>query len=302
MARTGRPPSSAGWQNQIPGDIFSDEAVSDLEAEARLLLVGMISQADRAGRGSAKPDELRVKCLRRLPVEDAQVLTMLAEMVKGLLGTKYEFFTYSVDRNPYYVFTRWAEWQPGATVTSKFPDPPILGELPVMDPPGARAAVSRQDLTDETPEGLGQVDGSAAPRWALEQPQLGTSETHEEPTIWNSAEYREYTEICEDAQLPWTNLTAFTQLHNAVKNVAGRQWQILIPVAQEAILNMKDKPPAVRYGLAIIKGLPTNLKTRAQVEEHFRQQREGAPPAGARDQPTPAFASTVFPKSVEDYT
>ena len=282
----GRPPRDHGWQNQIPPDLFDSAVYLSLSALQRLLLVTMIAKADRHGRGLAIPSKLRSAAFDGLPVSDEEAARLVDELPDLLRGSVYEIRCYEVDRNPYWCFTRWLEWQniDYLPQTSRFPTPPDDDSEPPSTPPKpdgsadlppARSSSAAgvptsgaKDATGEAQEQGGATQEGADPSATAQTRQAAIEQARRSP------EYREFEEVCREAHLDtWITFTSFELLYcEAITK--RRDWRILIEVAKEAIRSASGKPPNVNYGLRILREMPPAIKTRERAEEHFAEERE----------------------------
>jgi len=286
MAR-GRPQKE--WQNQLPSALFDDTAYCMLGPLHRLLLLAMIAKADRLGRGPAKASLLRVAAFDGLPVTDSQVEAMLRDLVRLMAGSQYELMVYVVDRNPYYCFTRWLEWQNMDYVpkTSRYPAPPGAEdpEDPAPPTPPPSQPDGSADLPPETDASTavptcgeapaGEPDGDKA-----NQPQE-SADLSAVDRARRSPEYREYEEVCRDGELDrWLAPLAFDQLFAELVRKGIRDWTVLIEVAKEAARSAGGRPPNVRYGVRIIQELPAHVQTREQARAWFERPRDKPGPRG----------------------
>jgi len=281
MAGRGRPPKE--WQNQLPASLFEDTGFCSLNALQRLLLVALIARADRHGRGSAKASILRVAAFDGLPVTEDQVEAMLQELALLMHGSQYELRVYVVDRNPYYCFTRWQEWQNIAYTpkTSRYPPPPETEESPEPDSPTQPEAQpdGSADLPTETgaPATVptrGETPAEEARAESLAPPQE-SADLSAVQRARRSREYREYEEICRDGELDrWLAPLAFEQLFGELVRKGIEDWTVLHEVAREAVRSAGGRPPNVRYGVEIIRNLPPTVRTREQARAWFERPRD----------------------------
>ncbi|WP_374712983.1 hypothetical protein [Symbiobacterium terraclitae] len=292
MATRGRPQKP--WQNQLPPGLFDDTAFCTLDPLQRLLLLALIARADRHGRGSAKASVLRVAAFDGLPVGDDQVEAMLQGLVSLMAGSVYELTVYTVDRNDYYAFLRWHEFQNIDYVpkTSRFPAPPDYPDPEPPTPPRGHPDGSA-DLPTET--GAPATVPTRGETPAAEQRDQGPAADPQESADLSaverarrSPEYREYEATCRDGELDrWLAPLAFEQLFGELVRRGIDDWTVLIEVAREAARSAGGaRAPNVRYGVRIIQELPPGIKTREQARAHFER---------PRDKPTQASGGTERP-------
>lgn len=278
MATRGRPQKE--WQNQLPASLFEDTAFCTLGPLQRLLLVALIARADRHGRGSAKASLLCAAVFDGLRVTADQVETMLHELVDLMRGSQYELAVYTVDRNDYYAFRRWHEFQNIDYVpkTSRYPAPPDChGNDGPPTPPEGGLPDGSADLPTETGEASATVptcgEEPVGPEGEAAGETQGSADLPAIERARRSPEYREYEEVCRDGELDrWLAPLAFEQLFAACLE-RGIEWTVLIEVAREAASAASGKTPNVRYGVQIVRSLPADVKTREQACEYFSRPR-----------------------------
>lgn len=300
----GRPPKE-GWQNQIPPDLFDSAVYLNLSALQRLLLVTMIAKADRHGRGLAIPSKLRVAAFDGLSVSDEETAKLLGQLPNLLEGSAYEVYLYEVDRNPYWCFTRWFEWQ---TMTylpqkSRFPPPPDDSEPP-STPPGSDGSA---DLPPVPGKAATVPTGGAAPAQGAQE-QGNPEQDGADPSATaktrraaieqarHSPEYREYEEACREAVLDrWLTPLAFETLFTVCLETK-RDWQVVIEAVKETGRGAAgEKPPSPRYGAKIIRELPPHIRTRAEAKAHLEDpKRKPVTPANGQPRGRPKAKSNVF--------
>lgn len=282
MAGRGRPPKE--WQNQLPASLFEDTGFCSLNALQRLLLVALIARADRHGRGPARPSLLRVAAFDGLTVTDDQVETMLEELVRLMAGSQYELTVYTVDRNDYYAFRRWHEFQNVGYVpkTSRYPAPPDEPDAPEPEPPTSPHGTpdGSADLPTETgaPATVPTRGETPAEEPRAEEP-VNPQESADLSAVQRarrSREYREYEEVCTAGDLErWLAPLSFEQLFGELVRKGIEDWTVLIEVAKEAARSAGGgKAPNVRYGLRIIQSLPAHVRTREDARAWFERPRD----------------------------
>lgn len=280
MAGRGRPPKE--WQNQLPASLFDDTAFCTLGPLQRLLLLALIARADRHGRGMARPSMLRVAAFDGLPnVTDDQVSMMLEELVDLMAGSQFELMVYVVDRNPYYAFPRWLQWQNMDYVpkTSRYPAPPENPDSTPPTPPRGQPDGSADLPTDtasapatvptrgETPAKEPRAEGPGEPQESADLSAVQRAR--------RSREYREYEEVCTAGDLErWLTPLAFEQLVGELVRRGIPDWTVLIEVAKEAARSAGGRPPNVRYGIRIIQQLPAHVRTREDARAWFERPRD----------------------------
>lgn len=110
----------------IKESICTSEKISALSDFEFRLWIGLITQADDAGRGDARAAVLKGRIFpfrERLTIKDIDAaLAKLAD--KGCVGL------YHVDGKPYFYFPTWTKHQRIRDCKPKYPEPTICGELP----------------------------------------------------------------------------------------------------------------------------------------------------------------------------
>ena len=297
MATRGRPQKP--WQNQIPVALFEDTAFCTLGPLHRLLLLAMVARADRHGRGVARPSMLRVAAFDGLPgVTDDQVSTMLRELVDLMAGSLFELTVYVVDRNPYYAFRRWLDWQNIDYLPkySQYPAPPDSEDSPDPEPPTSPSGQpdGSADLPPETASAPATVPTrgeTPAEEPRAEEP-VQPQESADLSAVQRarrSREYREYEEVCTAGDLErWLAPLSFEQLFGELVRKGIEDWTVLIEVAKEAARSAGGgKAPNVRYGLRIIQSLPAHVRTREDARAWFERPRDKPTRAsGKAERPT----------------
>lgn len=87
-------------------NLWQSEDVSRLSLFARLLLVGMISHADDAGRGRASPNYLKSIVFPYDEISTSQVEDALEEITRNVTISVYK-----VHDSSFYQFDHWKKWQ-----------------------------------------------------------------------------------------------------------------------------------------------------------------------------------------------
>jgi len=284
----GRPPVE--FQNQIPAVLFKDAGFKTLNAHQRLLLIAMIATADRMGRGLASASHLWADAFVGLGVTVEQTEKMIQELPRLMAGSKFELRLYTVDRNQYYYFPRWREFQKGYEVkTSRYPDPPDAEASESgtgAEPPTQPEA--QPDGSADLPPDSGAATVPTRGETPAEEPRAeGPDHPHESADLSavdrarRSPEYREYEEVCRDGELDrWLAPLAFDQLFGELVRKGIRDWTVLIEVAREAARSAGGRPPNVRYGIRIIQELPEHVQTREQARAWFERPRDKPGPRG----------------------
>lgn len=106
----------------ISPEIWESQSFGELTILAKILFIGMISQADDDGKGILSAQFLKS---RILPYDEVRV----AEVDKALkeIGHKTSTRYYEVEGKNYYIFENWKKWQMiNRPTPSKLPDPPEI--------------------------------------------------------------------------------------------------------------------------------------------------------------------------------
>ena len=104
----------------VPTNLFENPDFFERSSETQVILLGLLLDADDAGRGLAHPGLLA----RKFNKEVASIETALAELQSCEMLDCYQ-----VGRHTYYSLRHWQQWQTLSKPTpSKFPAPPSLDE------------------------------------------------------------------------------------------------------------------------------------------------------------------------------
>lgn len=107
-------------RRMIDPNFWQSEDVSRLSKFSRLLLLGMISNADDEGRGRASANYLKSIIFPYDEIRTAEVDKALSEIAHNISVDLYQ-----VARSQYYAFTNWEKWQRvDKPLASIFPPPP----------------------------------------------------------------------------------------------------------------------------------------------------------------------------------
>lgn len=127
-------------RRMIDPNFWESEDVSELSFFARLLFIGLVSQADDEGKGKANANYIKSLVF---PYDDVRV----AEVEKALseISQKTSVILYTVDGKRYYKFKNWDKWQ-----TINRPQPSTL-----PNPEGEEYSVNentqnREEITDDS--------------------------------------------------------------------------------------------------------------------------------------------------------
>ena len=93
-------------RRMIDPNFWGSEDVSRLPIFSRLLLIGMISNADDEGRGRANPAYLRAIVFPYDDIPTREISSALADITKWI-----HVKVYTVDGQTYYSLTKWKDWQ-----------------------------------------------------------------------------------------------------------------------------------------------------------------------------------------------
>ena len=93
-------------KRMIEPDIWSDEGFVEMSDRARLLFIGLISQADDEGRGTGSAKSLKAKVF---PSDDVtrEGIEALKEEVQKWVSVEF----YEIDGKQYYQLERWKDHQ-----------------------------------------------------------------------------------------------------------------------------------------------------------------------------------------------
>ena len=110
----------------LPTNLFEDPDFFERNRETQVVLLGLVLDADDAGRGQAHSGLLA----RKFNTDVATIEMALAELQACEMLDCYQ-----VGRHFYYSLRRWQEWQTLSKPTpSKFPAPPSLDQTPPVAP------------------------------------------------------------------------------------------------------------------------------------------------------------------------
>jgi Replication initiation and membrane attachment protein (DnaB). len=93
-------------RRMIDPNFWGSEDVSRLSPLARLLLVGMISNADDEGRGRGNPAYLRSTVFPYDEMPSSDIADMLSEISRWI-----NVALYTLNNQQYYAFVNWTKWQ-----------------------------------------------------------------------------------------------------------------------------------------------------------------------------------------------
>lgn len=139
-------------KRMISPEIWESRSFSRLSDFAKLIFIGLFSQADDEGYGNASPGYIRSKLF---PNDEERRLTDIKKALSEIaLGMSINF--YEVNGDNFYHLTHWSEWQkvdrPTKSRIPKDPNPPLVrgkgGDIPfreVLDEPSTNA----QRILDE---------------------------------------------------------------------------------------------------------------------------------------------------------
>lgn len=112
-------------RRMIDPNIWQSEDVAELSMFARLLLIGMISNADDAGRGKANPIFLKSTIFPYDEISIEEVKSALGELSRNI-----SVVIYQNNHKDYYEFQNWNKWQSiNRPQPSQIP-PPSIEEMP----------------------------------------------------------------------------------------------------------------------------------------------------------------------------
>lgn len=129
-------------KRMISPEIWENEGFGELSMLAKVLFIGMISQADDDGKGVLSPQLLKSKILPYDELRIADVDKALNEIGHNLSaglssetdedkalnerGHKLSVVFYEVEGKRYYLFENWRKWQTiNRPIPSKLPNPPV---------------------------------------------------------------------------------------------------------------------------------------------------------------------------------
>ncbi|MEM2139135.1 MAG: hypothetical protein QXM96_03200 [Candidatus Woesearchaeota archaeon] len=109
-------------RRMIDPNFWSSEDVSKLSLFDRLLLIGLISNADDYGKGRAKPEFLRSIIFPYDDISIDEIKNSLIQIEKNI-----SIIFYEIENSRYYKFINWSKWQRvDKPQKSLLPDPPEL--------------------------------------------------------------------------------------------------------------------------------------------------------------------------------
>lgn len=108
-------------KRMISPEIWESSSFSKLTDFAKLIFIGLISNADDEGKGKANPGYIRSKLF---PNDEERRVTDIKKALSDIALTMSITF-YEVNGDSLYLLTNWARWQKIDRPTpSKFPNPP----------------------------------------------------------------------------------------------------------------------------------------------------------------------------------
>ena len=158
----------------IKESTFTSDRISSLSDFEFRLWVGLITQADDAGRGDARPAIIRG---RVFPLRDKVTVKEIQNALDALAAGGC-ICLYEVDGKPYFYFPSWSEHQRVRNAIPKFPDPdggaaiPIRRESPQVAANGGErtrsAAQSNPIQSESNPNPILNKGADRADRTPLE--------------------------------------------------------------------------------------------------------------------------------------
>lgn len=108
-------------KRMISPEIWESSSFSKLSDFAKLIFIGLISNADDSGKGKASPSYIRSRVFPN--DEDRRVTDIKKALSEIALNMSITF--YEVEGDSFYLLTNWSRWQKIDRPTpSKIPDPP----------------------------------------------------------------------------------------------------------------------------------------------------------------------------------
>lgn len=108
-------------RRMIDPDIWQNENFSELSILARLVFIGMFSNADDEGKGRAKPAYIKSTVF----IYDENIRVSDIKKTLQEIGSKMSVTFYTSNGNEYYRLDNWSKWQRvDKPQPSKIPDPP----------------------------------------------------------------------------------------------------------------------------------------------------------------------------------
>ena len=108
-------------KRMLSPDIWESSSFSKLSDFAKLVFIGLISNADDSGKGKANPSYIRS---RLFPNDEERRITDIKKALSEIALTM-SIILYEVNGDSFYLLTNWARWQKIDRPTpSKIPDPP----------------------------------------------------------------------------------------------------------------------------------------------------------------------------------
>ena len=138
-------------RRMIDPNIWQSEDFATISVLARLVFIGMFSNADDDGRGRAKPVYLKSILF---PYDD-NLKAADIENALGEIGAKMSVVFYDHDDNQYYAFTNWTKWQRvDKPQMSKLPEPTNIRECAANDigrgsPKGKEAKGKEKNIKED---------------------------------------------------------------------------------------------------------------------------------------------------------
>ena len=188
----------------IKESLCSSEKIASLSDFEFRLWVGLITQADDAGRGDARPAIIKGRVFpfrERLSIKDIDA-ALQALAAKGCVSL------YTVDGKPYFLFPGWVKHQRVRDCKPKYPEPPENLNLP-------QSAASCGELPQSA--ALIQSESESNPKEYCAEPQAADAP----PVISLPLNDGTFFDVSENDRAKWSQLYPNVDVLQQPRNMAG---------------------------------------------------------------------------------
>lgn len=190
----------------IKESLCSSEKIASLSDFEFRLWVGLITQADDAGRGDARPAIIKGRVFpfrERLSIKDIDA-ALQALAAKGCVSL------YTVDGKPYFLFPGWVKHQRVRDCKPKYPEPPENLNLP-------QSAASCGELPQSAALIQSESESESNPKEYCAEPQAADAP----PVISLPLNDGTFFNVSENDRTKWSQLYPNVDVLQQLRNMAG---------------------------------------------------------------------------------
>lgn len=190
----------------IKESLCSSEKIASLSDFEFRLWVGLITQADDAGRGDARPAIIKGRVFpfrERLSIKDIDA-ALQALAAKGCVSL------YTVDGKPYFLFPGWVKHQRVRDCKPKYPEPPENLNLP-------QSAASCGELPQSAALIQSESESESNPKEYCAEPQAADAP----PVISLPLNDGTFFDVSENDRAKWSQLYPNVDVLQQLRNMVG---------------------------------------------------------------------------------